>query len=141
MKVETITAPEVVTDAPPAEVPARELETSKPIKLSEAIRLGSMTTTQVFNTLGVVEGGTGTACGIGAVLAGLGYGFDNQGWTTMTDAHPELKALDVPVDASKIAGCGHKDLGRTVVNAIIHLNDLHRMPRHKIADRLEELGL
>lgn len=130
-----------ILDAPPAEVPARELETSKPLKLSEAMRLGSMTTTQVIGKLGHVDGGTGTACGIGAVLAGLGYGFAGTSWGEVLSKNPELKALTVPVSGAKIAGCGCNFGGRTVVDAIIHLNDDHEMPRNKIADRLESLGL
>lgn len=136
-----LAAPVEIPDAPPAEVPARELETSKPLKLSEAMRLGSMTTTQTIGSLGTVKDGTGEACGIGAVLAGLGYGFSNTSWGSVLSANPELKALTVPVSGAKIAGCGCSFGGRTVVDAIIHLNDDHQMPRNKIADRLEELGL
>lgn len=134
-----------VLDAPvapaPAETPARELEAPKPLKLSEAMRLGAMSTTQVIGKLGRVSGGEGEACGIGAVLAGLGYEFEGVEWNSMLASHRELKALTVPVSAAKIAGCRHSGIGTTVVDAIIHMNDKHQMPRNQIADRLESLGL
>jgi hypothetical protein len=113
--------------APAVEAPSPAQETTKPLKLSEAIRLGAMMTEQAFGTFGDQE----HTCGIGAAQIALGL--------TPSDGGP-LNAL--LRNALVTPPCDHDNLyGGDVRSAIIHLNDDHHWPREKVADWLEGLGL
>lgn len=141
LKTETLTTPKPATHPEmPREADAKDLEQTRPLKLSEALRLGAMNTKQVFQDLGSTK--DGTTCGIGAVFVGLGYEFDGASHHDVMAKHPELQVLDTPVNfgGRLPKGCGHAAKG-TVVDQIIHLNDKHRLPRNQIADWLQSLGL
>ena len=118
--MEVMTAP--VTEAP-AETPTHEQ--TKPLKLSEAIRLGAMSTKQAFATWGDQE----STCAIGAAQVALGlHPGDGDRLNRMLK---DAAIVDLP--------CGHHE--RPLGQAIIHLNDADRWPRERIASWLEGLGL
>ena len=114
----TLTAP------PITEAPATP-EATKPLKLSEAIRLGAMMTEQTFGEFGDDD----RTCAIGAAQKALGLPVSDNG--------PLLHLLHA---RSAAAPCGHGSTW-SVGGLIIHLNDDDRWPREKIADWLEGLGL
>ena len=113
-----------LTATPVTEAPAAP-ETTKPLKLSEAIRLGAMMTEQTFGEFGDDE----RTCAIGAAQKALGLPVSANG--------PLVNLLH---DRSADAPCGHDD-SWSVGALIVHLNDDDRWPREKIADWLEGLGL
>jgi hypothetical protein len=113
------TEPSVVTPASP--------ESGSPLRLSEAIRLGAMTTDQAFGTL-VDE--RGAMCAEGAAIAALGGDPHSDDLSVVLD-----RRADVPMPD----GCSHRL--PSLQPAIHHLNDYHRMPRHEIADWLAGMGL
>lgn len=114
-----------LTATPVTEAPATP-ETTKPLKLSEAIRLGAMMTEQTFGEFGDDE----RTCAIGAAQKALGLPVSAGG--------PLLHLLG---DRSAEPPCEHGSLPWSVGALIIHLNDDDRWPREKIADWLEGLGL
>jgi len=98
-------------------------EVTSPIKPSEAIRLGCLTTVQTFG----YYRDDGATCAIGAMAVGFG-GNMGKAW-----AFEDLtEDFDCPV-----AGCDNDDCD----SVIPHLNDSHRWSRERIADWLESLGL
>lgn len=106
------------------------VETVTPIKPSEAIRLGCLTTVQGFGFVwGTDEDGTprtgkhnGQACVMGAAILG---GFTPDAF---------WRGHSLPCPACDRRPCA--DLGTPA-----HLNDDHRWPRERIADWLEGIGL
>lgn len=118
--MDTLTIPATVDQ------PAMAPETTKPLKLSEAIRLGAMATDQAFGTFG---DGTHT-CGIGAAQVALGL-------TPQPDDELNMMLEHAGPVRSPCADRRHGSVRET----IIHLNDDHKLPREKIADWLESLGL
>lgn len=112
------TAPSVVTPASP--------ETSS-LRLSEAIRLGAMTTDQAFGTLVDYQG---AMCAEGAAIVALGGDPHCDDLTSVLSRRADFPMPD---------GCEHPH--RILQRAIHHLNDLHHMPRHEIADWLAGMGL
>lgn len=131
--------------------PARPIETITPIKPSEAIRLGSLTTRQAFgSTVADVNTPMMATCAIGAMYVGLGWvpGSRISPSPTVDVVNPLLsKAFDegsCPADTSchilqrvKREAMGNLTLHRVVV----HLNDQHSWRREDIADWLEGQGL
>lgn len=115
MTVETL-PPTTTPDAP---------ERTKPLKLSEAIRLGAMMTEQTFGDFGDDD----RTCAIGAAQKALGLPVSGSGPLNQL---LHLRRADPP--------CGHHS-SRTVGSLIMHLNDDDRWPREKIADWLATLGL
>lgn len=110
------------------------IEVVTPIKPSEAIRLGCLTTRQYFGSWGqLAPDGTVEACALGAMSIGYGDGkADDDPWVpadgTATDRFwRTTNTLPCPV-------CG-------VGFAVECLNDDHRWSRERIADWLEGLGL
>lgn len=94
------------------------------MRLSEAIRLGSMLRPQAF---GAFSDGTGT-CAMGAAHEAVGLPFvddDNDpfGWNAV------LGVENCPI-------CGPFS---SVLNVVAHLNDWHRWPRERIADFVESI--
>lgn len=147
----------------PAEAPVAPAEPTTPMRPSEAMRLGAMSTEQAFGTGG---GGVTMACAIVAMQIGYGV-IDERGfWSDAASNAVHFGAggiarvassLRLPVDpaapyrpwwvsriegyhevhACPVHGCRDTD-GQSL---IIHLNDSHRWPRNKIADWLESIGL
>lgn len=160
MATKTIDAPATLPDTRPDWMPGdadpKTLEQTKPLKLSEALRFGAMGTTQTFSKLGDTD--AGTACGVGAVFVGLGYQFSGPNSVgNVIAAHPELRVLQTPV---RLIGrmpemcvehrgfrrpddfhASYSSHGENILDAIIHLNDDHHLPREQIASWLEGLGL
>lgn len=148
LPVETVTLPTPFRT--PVEVP---VEPTTPMKPSEAMRLGAMSTEQAFVTMG---DGVAKACALGAMMIGYGHGNDPYGML-YDPAHPasEVTALHMPVHpeyAHRLQvgnryepcphhGCRLTDLTGGGFALVVHLNDLHKWPRNKIADWLETLGL
>lgn len=113
------TEPVVVTPESPA--------VASPLRLSEAIRLGAMTTDQAFGTL---VDTSGAMCAEGAAVAALGG----------DPRHDDLSGvLNCRADVPMPDGCTHRFYN--LQRSIHHLNDTHRMPRHEIADWLAGMGL
>lgn len=122
--MDTLTgAPDI---AAPTAVPAAP-DQAHPLKLSEAIRLGAMMTEQTFGEFGDES----KTCGIGAAQLALGepVGFSG-GLFALLNQSPRV--------ACPQAGHDHSS---TVGALIVHLNDGEQMPREKIADWLETIGL
>jgi hypothetical protein len=90
------------------------------MKLSEAIRLGSLLKPQAFGNMWVGSG----SCAFGAALDALG--ITKSTFTTVADTWPWLKApMNCPA-------CGEptERIARIIST---HLNDAHRWTREKIA--------
>ena len=128
-------APTLTPSTTPTSPTAPSVGTATPLKLSEAVRLGAMTTDQAFGTFAGPNGGT---CAVGAAIEALG---GDPGDSSMV--HAIDRVLDKRVDLSGSIPCDNKDRARnmSVSKAIYHLNDTHRMPRNEIADWLSGLGL
>jgi hypothetical protein len=121
--VESMTATAPATEAP-VETPTREQ--TKPLKLSEAIRLGAMATQQTFGAWGNTE----HTCAIGAAQVALGVTpGDGDRLNQLLRSGP---VVELP--------CLHEE-ARPVGDGIIHLNDTDHWPRERIAGWLETLGL
>ena len=121
MTTDTITAP-----AP--------IETVTPIKPSEAIRLGCLTTRQTFKAYGSGE----EACAMGAMVVGLGC-VPNQ-----DDYVPRSRAAllaEHAINTVSNKGCPVRSCSPAADNIVVHLNDDHRWSREQIADWLEGVGL
>jgi hypothetical protein len=108
------------------------------MKLSEAIRLGSMLKPQAFNELAA----DGKTCALGAAYEAVGMAIDAR-WGTQEEIQQRKARIraEFPLiyqsDLAFVAPCGC--LGGTlhftdVGAAIIHLNDHHRWSREQIAD-------
>src|SRR4051812_277136 len=99
------------------------------MRLSEAIRLGSMLGPQAFNKASVTRrqyfglvGPKVTAyCAVGAAIVAAGY-FQRE-WA------------EVSRIIAACPGCGK--IGNGVYGTIMHLNDRHRWTRERIADFVE----
>jgi hypothetical protein len=119
------------------ETPIREapapVEPTTPLKLSEALRLGSLTTKQGFNRL------QGPApdefCAIGTIVHVLG--MDDVSGQIPARRHTQLH-LGVSAACDCVRPSVHPS---TVWYVTEHLNDFHRWTREKIADWLESQGL
>lgn len=120
--------PEIATETlvAPAEAPP------KPLKLSEALRLGSMNTVQLHGgwSRKTDEGGVAKMCAISTAwyaLTGEDGGADSSPLTHLLDdvrvKHPIQHEWD------------------DLVTVIINLNDSHQWSRAQISDWLEGLGL
>lgn len=114
------------------EAPAPTIETTNPLKLSEAIRLGAMATKQAHGRWAAV-------CGEGEVamcaMSTAWYALTGHQEHTAESSHL-VRLLDgrnvtVPTTGQVMS----------LSSAIIELNDTHRWTRGRIADWLEGLGL
>jgi len=126
------------------------------MKLSEAIRLGSMMKPQAFGDYFRWESDTedGTppiaSCALGAALdaIGEGHGPGSNGWHLDAIVRTTWPVLWQPTDCSAL-GCGHAcgvidacsvdgdgvvAIRRSVAKQIVHLNDYHKWTRDQIAD-------
>jgi hypothetical protein len=101
----------------PRPVVAEPTTTMKP---SEALRLGSLNTRQIF---GALEDGFGGFCALGTIM------------NVMRDAKP------VPLDVPLGVPCGCVSQLARPWSIVVHLNDEHRWSRGEIADWLESEGL
>ena len=99
-----------------------------PLKLSEALRLGAMTTEQTF---GVMER-NGRYCAVGTILHAMGLPLD---WKLLRGCGPSEGLFQ-----QNCLSCGHHSQA-FLIDLIVHLNDFHRLPREEIADLLEQAGL
>ena len=102
---------------------------AKPMRLSEAIRLGAMMKPQAFGVLIDDNGGT---CALGAAYDAVGIKFDASGIP-----NGYLDELDlwlhriIELQAATCPECG---LNTPAIGLIPHLNDAHRWTRQRIAD-------
>ena len=102
---------------------------AKPMRLSEAIRLGAMMKPQAFGVLIDDNGGT---CALGAAYDAFGIKFDASGIP-----NGYLDELDlwlhriIELQAATCPECG---LNTPAIGLIPHLNDAHRWTRQRIAD-------
>lgn len=108
-----------------------------PMPLHEAIRLGAMTTHQIFNAMRLeVEGDTIGTCALGAAYVAGGLTAQDN----MMEHWPILKRFNV----CPVAGCLFTRNGSAVHNVarlITHLNDNHRWTREHIANWVESITL
>ena len=93
----------------------------------EAMRLGAMKRPQAFGKL--IDYSTGGTCARGAVLDACGYTLDGK---EMDDRIIFEIALGILESADKGSPFGAK---------IVQMNDMFRMSRTAIADRIESQGL
>jgi hypothetical protein len=105
-----------------------------PMKLSEALRLGSMVTEQGFYTF---EAADGSRCALGTIEYA-------QPGTINPDTDFTQKPLGPHIGPLCPVGCDNPSYGMArawgLAGQIIHLNDHHEMPRNEIADWLESVG-
>lgn len=121
----------ILTIEAPAQIPS---ETVTPLKLSESLRLGAIGTKQAF---GVLADRKGRYCAIGSILLARGDDpSDIEAWGDELNGMGANRLLQA-AKCCPIVPSWKYDL---MWIAITHLNDNHRMPRHKIADLLEEIG-
>lgn len=114
----------------PVETP---IEVVKPLKLSEAIRLGSMGTQQAYGRWHEKTDEGVAMCAMSTAWFALtGRAEEDAHASALAEA---LQARHAPHPADPTV----RDW--SVASVIIDLNDQHRWPRHKIADWLEGLGL
>ena len=90
------------------------------MRLSEAIRLGAMMTSQAFQALFTNDG----ACALGAALLAIGAAPDQA-------LHSALNRWPWAFTVS--ANCPSCGRSRCVFEVITHLNDAHRWTREQIA--------
>jgi len=122
--------------------------TSQP-KLSEILRLGSMTTQQTFNVL--YNGADDSYCALGTIYHMAGWDarnelgdFNNLVGTRVWCCPDWLYAalIQPTKDCTR-----HDDMHyageyqTTALGLVVHLNDHHKMPRNEIAQELEARGL
>lgn len=123
------------------------VETVTPLRPSEAMRLGCLTTRQ--GTM-VLASGDRYACALGAML--IGYGFDrdrlhaeNALDDVLPEGHPLLERFERVGRVEDWYHCPVRRCSRQSSDleaAVIHLNDGHTWKRERIADWLEqEIGL
>ena len=89
------------------------------MRLSDAIQLGAMVTSQAFGTLFKGDG----ACALGAALLAVGVP-PKQARCSVRKRWPWAFAVSVD--------CPHCGRSRLVCQVIVHLNDDHRWSREKI---------
>jgi hypothetical protein len=97
------------------------------MRLSDAMRLGSMTGSQ---TIGALARGSST-CALGAAYVAAGLFTGGRCTVPLADALKTFPALRTPV--AKCPWCSFTDLD-DVRDAIVHLNDFHMWTRERIAD-------
>jgi len=122
----TLTLPAVETPV------ATPVETKTAPKISEALRLGAMSTKQAFNAF---HPKPDKFCAMGTIMHAVG--FEN----TETELMWEFMGANCDVSPILRDCCASNPNFTTIWAAIIHLNDGHRMPRDQIADRLAAVGL
>ena len=96
------------------------------MRLSEAIQLGAMMTSQAFRTLFKGDG----ACALGAALLAVGVAPEQAG-RSVRKRWPWAFAVNV-----NCPSCGRAHL---VCQVIVHLNDDHRWTREKIGAWVAEI--
>jgi len=124
--------------APTVETPVETIpiEPKTPMKLSEALRLGSISTKQA---IGAYLNPKGEMCALGTLAYVYGYEPGNGEFQKLSEFSFLRRSLNLPksVDPECALGPGQA----TLHDLIIHLNDHHRLGRNVIADRLEKIGL
>lgn len=105
------------------------------MKLSDAIRLGSMMKPQGFFS-GVDS--SGGSCAFGAALEAIGRQVGSMvlGVTHVEDWHDLFHGRTL---ASLPCGCDPSSLTNFVFGAVIHLNDQHQWTREAIADWVQTI--
>lgn len=99
------------------------------MKLSEAIRLGAMTSPR--QCFGKLADGFGGLCAMGCALAAIGREMNE--WIELPFMWRWLGSIDdCPV-------CGTRYKGHRTTNIVAHLNDDHQWSREQIADYIETL--
>jgi hypothetical protein len=115
------------------------IEVVTPIKPSEAIRLGCLTTAQGRETYIAKRQGQWQACAYGAMA--VGYGFDPSG-TDGRRIDDFILPGEVQIEGQiSESSCPAPACATARYDLLIHLNDDHRWSRERIADWLESLGL
>lgn len=111
-------------------------ERRSPMKLSEAMRIGSMNTTQSFEswTGDEDDSGKATMCAISTAWYALTGERDNDG--SASALHDLLKRTMVPHPVED-----HATNTYSVAEVIVNLNDSYQWTRPRIADWLESVGL
>ena len=100
------------------------------MKLSEAIRLGSMLKPQVRDEM-FAENGT---CALGAAYEAIGLSGNNFHYQVSVPGW--MQAL-IELPAPVCPQCLHEREGRILGDVVIHLNDDHYWTREQIADWVE----
>lgn len=121
----TVTIPETTERVETQPLP---LETPKPLKLSEALRLGAMGTKQAFGNWTDADG---AMCAMSTAWYALTGHEEHDAQSTQL-----VRLLDGRRVTNPETGHDH-----SLTAVIIDLNDDKKWPRHKIADWLESIGL
>jgi hypothetical protein len=105
----------------------------KPMRLSEAIRLGAMMKPQAFGVL--VDDDNGGTCALGAAYDAVGIKFDASGIPNgyLGELDLWLRRI-VELQAATCPACG---VNTPAIGLIPHLNDTHRWTRQRIAEFVE----
>ena len=100
------------------------------MKLSAAIRIGSMTTKQITGRF--TDGGNGR-CALGAAVDAAGYNPHADSIDNVRMAHALFPELEEHVVHPE------EEMTYSLYHAIWTLNDFYRWPREKIADWVETI--
>ena len=123
---------EALTVTPTTEAPAPATETTKPLKLSEAIRLGAMATKQAHGSWADVDAdGEASMCAMSTAWYALTGHQQHTAESSQLVRLLDGRNVTVPPTGQVMP----------LSSAIIELNDTHRWTRGRIADWLEGLGL
>src|SRR5689334_17540949 len=114
------------------------------MSLSTAIRLGAMLGPQLVAVYGDLLRGT---CGWGAAMVAVGYDVNTAPVTDTLAAFTGRYGWRPVADALRAARCHicettpqqRSERGRVCIDAIMHLNDDHRLTREAIADYVEQI--
>ena len=106
---------------------------AKPMRLSEAIRLGAMMKPQAFGVL--IDDDNGRTYALGAAYDAVGIKFDASG---LPNGYLDELVLwlhrIIELEAATCPECG---VNTPAIGLIPHLNDAHRWTRQRIADFVE----
>lgn len=123
---------EALTATTTIETPAPGTETTKPLKLSEAIRLGAMATKQAHGRWSGVDDDDETSmCAMSTAWYALTGHQQHTAESSQLVRLLDGRNVTVPPTGQVMP----------LSSAIIELNDSHRWTRGQIADWLEGLGL
>jgi hypothetical protein len=123
----------------PAEAPSVQpsvVEPITPMKVSEILRLGSLSTTQAF---GRMVDNDGRMCALGVVWHALGW--DGTPFVAFDTALLRGVHADPPSSCDDVPPMSNSEYRWPITSMIVHLNDQHQWSFTQIADWLEGQGL
>jgi hypothetical protein len=125
----------------PVESPGIAPETTSPMKPSEGIRLGAMTTVQGKGRLSGANQYSRWTCAIGAARMAMGGPEGEKAYEWFNSLFADGEYYECPVtynDEGARCYVAHRISRPSEI--VVHLNDYHDLPREWIADFIESIG-